>query len=539
MELRNYQQQTYNEIYDSWDAGHKDVLAVLPTGAGKTVLFSKIIKDHVGPCVALAHRQELVCQMALSLARFGVYHRVIAPPAVIRNIVKVQMAELGRSYYDCNALCGVVGVDTLVRRHDELRAWCDSVTLYINDEAHHCLVKNKWGKAASMFPNAKILGVTATPLRADGMGLSRDSDGIFDKMIVGPSMRGLIDMGYLTEYRIFAPPSDLDLSRVELSKATGDYSKVKLIKAVEKSHIVGDVVNHYKRIAPGKLGITFCVDVATATETAEEFNAAGVPAAVVSAKTPDLERSEILNRFKRRELLQLVNVDLFGEGFDLPAIEVVSMARPTQSYGLYVQKFGRALRILEGKTQAIIIDHVGNVIRHGLPDRERVWSMNRREKRKNGPSDAIPCKTCVKCTAVYERIYKVCPECGHLDTPVQRDGPQHVDGDLMEMDADTLAKMREAVEDVDKSFDEVRKDCAAKRMPDMWTRAAVNRHAESQEQQKSLRNNMAQWAGNRRQEGHSDSEIYRLFYLKFGVDMLTAQGLKRKDALVLDNLVIK
>jgi len=209
------------------------------------------------------------------------------------------------------------------------------VTLCVIDEGHHVLKDNKWGTAFQIFPNAKGLLVTATPDRADGKGLGRHADGLVDAMIEGPTMRDLINQGYLTDYRVFAPPSDLDLSQVTTS-ADGDYNKAKLKAAVRKSHVIGDVVTHYLRIAPNKLGITFATDVETATDIAAQFNAQGVPAAVVSAKTSDADRVAILRRFKNRELLQLVNVDLFGEGFDLPAIEVVSMARPTQSYGFYV-----------------------------------------------------------------------------------------------------------------------------------------------------------------------------------------------------------
>jgi DNA or RNA helicases of superfamily II len=198
-----------------------------------------------------------------------------------------------------------------------------------------------------------------------------------------------------------------------LSQATGDFNADQLRKAVHKSHITGDVVAHYLKLAPGKLGVTFAVDVEAATEIAGAFRAAGVPAEVVSAKTPDALRAQILRRFKAREILQLVNVDLFGEGFDLPAIEVVSFARPTESFALYCQQFGRALRLMLSKEAAavhahltdeqrraaiaasekpvaIIIDHVNNVLRHGLPDARREWSLDRRERRSGKKSDAIP-----------------------------------------------------------------------------------------------------------------------------------------------------
>jgi superfamily II DNA or RNA helicase len=531
--LRPYQADIKRKIYEAWSIGIENVCAVLPTGAGKTVTFSDIVHEHMGASVVIAHRQELVSQISLALARDGVKHRIVGPKNVIKLCVNQHMSELGRSYYDANAQCGVAGVDTLIRRKDALASWLNRVTLWVMDECHHVLKRNKWGAAIEMFPNAKGLGVTATPMRADGFGLGRDADGVFDTLIVGPGMRDLINMGFLTEYRLFAPTTaDLHLETVDISKTTHDYNPNQLKKAIRKSSIIGDVVSHYLRIAPGKLGVTFATDVETATDIAAKFNAAGVPAAVVSAKTPDDERARILRRFKNRELLQLVNVDLFGEGFDLPAIEVVSMARPTQSYGLYVQQFGRALRLMDGKEFAIIIDHVGN-LHHGLPDAPRPWSLERREKRSSRKNNGIPLKACPECTAAYESYHTECPYCGHKPEPARRDGPEFVDGDLTELDAATLAQMRGEVAKIDMTTDEYRIELQRKGCFGYAVMGHVKKHAEKQEMQEALRASIAWWAGYQQSHGRTDAESYRLFYHTFGVDVLTAQALKRADALKL------
>ena len=542
------------DIYNAWDAGNKNVLGVSPTGSGKTVIFSDILKDHNGASVAIAHRQELVTQISLALARDDVPHRIIGPTNVVKLAVNIHMTECGTSYYNPSAPCAVAGVDTLVRRKDNLANWLNSVTKWVQDEAHHVLLKNKWGKAVDMFPNAIGLGVTATPERADGYGLGRHADGVFDIMVEGPQMRELIDMGYLTDYRVFAPPSDIDLTNVKVT-ASGEYSPAPLKVAVNKSHVVGDIVKHYLRIAPGKLGITFVDSVDTAKQVAAEFNRAGVPAAVVSADTPDAERVRILREFKARKLMQLVNVDLFGEGFDLPAIEVVSMARPTQSYALYVQQFGRALRLMISvsravwdtytdlqrrlaivasiKPHAIIIDHVGNVSRHGLPDRPRIWTMDRRERTgKNKPTDDIPTTTCLnpECLSVYERIHKSCPYCGHVNTPGFRSGPEFVDGDLTELDAVTLAAMRGEVVKVDMSIDEARADMLARFVPKVALTPGIKRHLARQEMQAALRSSIEWWAGYQRALNRDDSESYKRFYWKFGIDVLSATALGTKEA---------
>lgn len=500
-----------------------------------TVTLSSIVHDHQGATCVIAHRQELVSQISIALAREGVKHKIIGPSKIIKFIIKEQLAELGVSMYDPNAQVAVAGVDTLVRRQDQLAHWTRQVTLWVIDEAHHIVTGNKWGKACEMFPNAKGLGVTATPIRADGHGLGRDASGVFDSMIEGPDMRWLIAQGNLTDYRIFAPPSDLDVEHVDVSQRTGDYNPQQLKKAVQKSHLVGDVVLHYKRIAMGKLGVTFATDVETATEIANQFNAEGVPAEVVSAKTPDHVRSLIIKRFRKRELMQLVNVDLFGEGFDLPAIEVVSMARPTQSYSLFAQQFGRALRPLEGKTVAIIIDHAGNVVRHGLPDKQRKWSLDSRDKRPPAakPDDDIPLRYCVQCTQPYERINKCCPWCGHYPEPDARSGPEYVDGDLLELSPDVLESMRQAVIEADESPESVANRMRFAGAPEPAWRSAMKKIRTKQEVQNALRASMTHWAEYQAFQGKSDSESYRLFYHLFGTDVMSAQTLGKNEALLL------
>jgi DNA repair protein RadD len=398
---------------------------------------------------------------------------------------------------------------------------------------HHILVDNKWGKACDLFPNAKGLGVTATPIRADGKGLGRHANGVFDTMVNGPSMRWLIDNGMLSDYRIFCPPSDLDLQPVKVSKQTGDYNAKELKTAIVKSHIMGDVVAHYLKYARGKQGVTFATDVDTATTIAEEFVKSGVKAAVVSAKTPDAERTQIILNFTNKLIQQIVNVDLFGEGFDVPAIEVVSMARPTQSFALYSQQFGRALRILDGKTHAIIIDHVGNVLRHGLPDAHREWSLDARDKRSSSgqSEDVIPVKACPECAAAYEKIYKACPYCGHEIIPLARNGIEYVDGDLTELDAETLAKMRGDISKIDEPVPEFFNRLKAGGMPINIAHSAGKKHHERQEAVNELRESMAVWSGHRRAAGDTNDMIYKRFYFTFGTDVGTAQTFSKKDAL--------
>lgn len=537
MSVRQYQEDLKRDIRAAWAAGALDVMAVLATGGGKTKIFSDMIADERGPSAAIAHRSELVGQMSLALARNGVRHRVVGPATLQRTCTTLHMGDLGRSFVDPSALAAAVSVDTLVRM-PSTDPWFARVGLVVTDEAAHLTADNKWGKVRAMFKNARGLGVTATPIRADGKGLGRHADGLIDVMVEGPAMRDLIRMGFLTDYRIFAPPNTLDLSAVGLS-ASGDYSPVPLREAVGKARITGDVVEHYKRIGSGKLGVTFCVSVDAAVEITAAYRAAGVAAETITGETPDALRASILRRFRAREVLQLVSVDIFSEGFDLPAIEVVSLARPTQSFGLYCQQIGRALRPLPGKTHALIIDHCGNVERfartRGLPDTPQAWSLDRRERTgKSKVSDAVPVRTCLnaQCLAVYERVLDCCPYCGHVMEPAGRTSPAIVDGVLSEMDPALLRALRGEVERVDGP------PPVLTSLGDIAQRGAANQHRARQLAQAGLRDALALWGGWQSDTlGRSDTEAQRRFYTRYGMDSLTAMALGAREAAELEQLV--
>lgn len=527
-QARPYQSALKAAIEDVWRKGGTP-LAVSPTGSGKTFVMAQLFADHDGAAVAIAHRRELVGQISLALARAGVLHRIIAPERTVMDIVAINRRELGGNpYYWSNAPIAVASVDSIKRSS---KPWRESVTMWTLDEGHHLLEDNKWGRAVKMFPNAKGLGVTATPKRTDGKGLGKHADGFFTDLVEGPGMRDLIEEGYLSDYKVYAPPSALDVSKLRVSTATGDYIRKDMQTAVAKASITGDVVAHYLKWGGGKLGVTFAVSVAEAEILAEAYRAAGVPAAVVTAKTPPGERVETIRAFANRQLLQLVNVDIFGEGFDLPAIEVVSFARPTKSWALFVQAFGRGLRPLPGKDHAIIIDHVGNVLEHGLPDAPQTHSLDRRPRRKessNQGPDAV--RMCKQCAGVYRRIFVTCPYCGFVPVPSERSAPEQVDGDLIELDRDVLEAMRQAVKRVDMPADEYARELFSRFCPPAGIHANVKRHEATQEAQKRLRNAVAWWRGVKEQEGLSERECYRLFFLTFGIDVLSAYALPAKEA---------
>lgn len=389
---------------------------------------------------------------------------------------------------------------------------------------HHVLAANKWGRGAKLFTNAFGVGFTATPGRPDRRGLGRHASGVFDVMVMGPNMRPLIDRGYLADYRIFVPPASYVMDETDVSETTGDYKPERLRAKSHNSQITGDIVKHYLRIAPGKRGITFTVDVETANEVAAAFLHHGVPAAAINAKTPDDIRDKVIDKFKAGELKQLVNVDIFGEGFDVPAVEVVSDGRSTKSFPRYAQAFGRALRPAAGKTHGIYIDHVSNVKVHGLPDKPRLWTLDDERGKRRQSDESASVRVCEACFNAYEPFRTSCPYCGHKPVPSNRGAPEFVDGDLIELDPFVLAQMRGEIERIDSNGPSVPRHLlgtpAELRLRRLW--------GERQSAQETLRQVIDYWAGIERViHDLSDSELYRKFYHSFGVDVYTAQTFDR------------
>ena len=539
--LRPYQIKAIDDIYTQWDLGMQFVVLVMPTGSGKSETVTEIARREVerGQTVLiLAHRRELITQLSGTVARKELRHMVRASESVVKSAVRSHMEKYGRTFHDpSRPKVYVASVQSLKDSEvKELAAYGNKLTI-IQDEFHHATKTSAtWGGILTPLDEAgaRGLGCTATPQRADGKGLSRQTDGYGDCIVLGPTPRWLIDNKYLSEYRIYCPKSDLDLARVSISKSTGDYKDTELKEEIKKSHIVGDVVDQYLKICPGKRGITFTVGIENAELVAAQYRLKGVPAIALSGKNADAEREQAIKDLISGKILQIVNDSLIGEGVDIPAVEVVTFARPTESLGLYIQMFGRALRVIEGKPYAIIIDHVGNVMRHGLPDAPREWSLDRRERRSAGKSDAETVRTCQACTAVYERYLDGCPFCGEpVPAPAVRSGPEFVDGDLYELDAVTLAQLRGEVSRVDMSPQDYRDQLAQQGVPQIGIMANVKRHVTRQETVSVLRDTMAQWGGWERARGLSDKEIFRKFYLTYGVDWLTAQASKTDGALSL------
>lgn len=547
--LADYQQDVVAGCYAAYRQGHRNVMPVMTTGAGKTVVMGYMAHEYDGFGVSIAHRGELVGQMSVALAREGMRHDIIAPDSLIKTIVGAHLQEIGKSYYDARAKWKVSSVDTLLRR--ELPAsWMRQVGMVHTDEGHHVQLLNKWGRAMNLFDNAYGLLPTATPERADGKGLGRHATGLVDAMVLGPQMRWCIENGHLTGYRVVAPtPEDLDMAGVEISSTTGDYNDGQMRATVKRStKIVGDAVDTYIEYARGLKAIVFAVDVEHATDIARKFNERGIKAQIVSAKTPESDRRAYMRMFRTGELQVLVNVDLFGEGVDVPACGCVIMCRPTASYALFSQQFGRALRLLvspilraawhtysvaqrlqfiaeSDKPQGVIIDLVGNVIKHnGPPDwRTTPWSLDARSNKKSA-DDAIPLRACGNklCLQPFERFHPACPYCGWTPPlPADRSRPEFVDGDVVLYTDELMQQLFGKRDAIDGSFVPIPRDATP-----AIAAGCRNRHASNQASQKLLRETMQLMLP----PCQDDRVSNRKFFLTFGVDTLSAKGLTSKDA---------
>jgi superfamily II DNA or RNA helicase len=529
--FRQYQHDQEQRIYGEWRKGHRNVLSVIPTGGGKTVIISNIFRNCDVPGIVIAHRQELIAQISLSLAMGETYHAIIAPAAIIAFIVERHVEEFGKSFYQPSSQISVASIDTLIKRDFPNP---EKIKIWQTDEGHHLLEKNKWSRGIDQFVNAYGVGHTASGMRPDRNGLGRGHGGLYDALVIGPSHRELIGMGYLCEYRIVAPKPSMDRTRIDVSKTTGDFKPDSMRAEAHRSTITGDVVATYQKFTPGKQGLTFAVDVGLAEEHAAGFRSIGVPAEVITNKTKNTVRRDLLADYRCGLIKQISSVDIFGEGFDCPAVEVVSMARPTQSLIVFDQQFGRASRIKDGKNFGWILDHVGNVEQHRLPDdRRHMWTLEAPEGRTKTRSSGPPVRTCenLDCLAAFESWSQRCPYCGTMPKPSEASRPEQVEGDLMEFGAELLEQLR-------KSADEAVRT-APNRAPGSARNAVIFQNMDIRAAaQHELRGVIDFWAGVRTTVYGDDlSSAYRRFYGTFGIDAFSAQSLGAAEASKLTKMI--
>ncbi len=390
MPLRPYQEQLVLEVRDAWRHGKKSPCIVLPCGGGKSVIVAEIAKrttDNGRRVLFLVHRRELCEQIEQTFRRWGV--------------------DMLR--------CQIMMVQTAAKRIAKL----PEPSLIITDENHHALARS-YKHVYDAFPNAYRVGVTATPVRLDGSGLGD----VNDQLIQGVSAKWLIQNHFLSPYDYYAP-SLVDMTGISIKK--GDYDVSSVEKLMLRKAIYGDVIRYYRQYADGMQAVCYCTSVRHSMETAMQFNLAGIEAAHIDGKTPKAERDRIIEQFRDGALDILCNVDLISEGFDVPDCGCVIQLRPTQSLTLYIQQSMRCMRYREGK-RAIILDHVGNYARFGMPDDNREWDLEGRKKSGKKKAEAektVAVKTCPECFAAFSptdadgKPVLSCPYCGHV-LPAQK-----------------------------------------------------------------------------------------------------------------------
>ena len=419
MQLRKYQTDTISKTANSFRHAKKAPLVVLPTGAGKTVIFSEIAKRAVqknNNVLILVHRRELIKQASKKLADIKVPHGIIAA-----------------GFKPSSHPIQVASVQTIVRRLQKLD-W--KPALIIIDEAHHS-VAGSWKKILDHFPQAKRIGVTATPCRLSGEGLRV----MFDDLILGPSVKELVQAGFLSPHKVFGAPQKINFNKIKMRG--GDYATDQLAEEMIKADITGDAVQQYKKHANGLPAIAFCVNVSHAEIVKSKFNNSGIKADIITGDMDTDDRDQVINDLSSGKIQVLVSIEVISEGFDLPGIFVAIMLRKTASLGLYLQQVGRILRPQENKT-AIVLDHVGNTITHGFIDDPKDWSLDAPKKSKKNQEKAPAVQTCKQCFATYSP-QPTCPECGYA-APIKTRQITEQEGDLVELKR-TEVRLRQAEKD--------------------------------------------------------------------------------------------
>ena len=335
---------------------------------------------------------------------------------------------------------------------------CDNYVYNLEVEEHHnyfaegVLVHNchhttagTWKQVIEHFSSARLLGVTATPIRTDGRGLGEN----YQSMVCGPSTAWLTDNGFLADAVVLAPPG---IETRGLRKRMGDFDMKQAEGLLQEGQVMGDCLTHYKQHLSGQTAIAFCCSVAHAEAVAGLFQSNGVAAASIDGKMDALQRRGLLSSLGRGEIKVLTSCSLIGEGVDVPSVGGCILLRPTQSVALHLQMIGRCLRPSPGKAKAVVLDHVGNTLRlgHHLEDRE--WSLDGKKKRD---SERVPSvKVCPECFAAMSSQLSTCEQCGYEFKPERRE-LEVIPGQLQELTAEAAARSRKREQAMAKSFAEL------------------------------------------------------------------------------------
>lgn len=417
IELWDWQHSVLDEVRQAIRSGYRKILIVVPTGGGKTVIAAKMVQlaaDKLRRSMFLAHRRELIYQCARKLVAFGVDHGILMAGEFPYGAADVQVASIDTVRARC------ITSDKLPLPHADI---------VVVDEAHRSLAPT-YLTLINHYGEEVVIGLTATPIRGDGKGLGH----VYDYMVKGPPIRWMIDHGYLVEPITFAPTIP-DLTGIKIKG--GDYDPVELEARLNQRSLVGDIVEHWFRLASDRPTIAFASGVKHSINLRDEFRKAGVAAAHVDGDTSIRDREQIIADLHSGKVQVVSNYAVLTEGFDEPKLSACILARATKNLGLYLQMAGRTLRPFSKKEDSLIIDHSGNVYEHGFVQDEHNWVLEEGKALTTSNADRqleLDRKnpiTCVKCATVYTG-QRICPHCGHEP---QKRGKHYESrsGDLMEV----------------------------------------------------------------------------------------------------------
>jgi superfamily II DNA or RNA helicase len=423
VELRPYQVDVIAEYDRAVAAGTRRIILVAPTGSGKTIVGAAIIAEAVKRyqnVLVIGHRREIISQTSRKLHDHGIRHGIIQ--AEFENLLRPMEAVQ------------VASIQTLHARAVRSESMkLPPAHLLIVDECQHAPALT-YKKIIDAYPDAILLGLTATPCRGDGRGLG----GIFETIIECPQVAELISDGFLVKTRVYAPVTP-NLRGVTVRN--GDYAENELADRMDRDKLVGDIVTHWHRYGERRRTVAFACSVGHSIHITEEFVKAGVKAEHLDGSTPKPDRDAILKRLETGETELVSNCMVLTEGWDMPEVGCCILARPTKKMGLFRQMIGRVLRPAEGKPDAIILDHSGAVFKHGLPEDRVEWLLDA-DRRAVAPAhqarlnrDAPKLLECTQCSAL--RVGgQPCPACGFLPQRPAQYVP-HIEGDLALVNAAT------------------------------------------------------------------------------------------------------
>jgi DNA repair protein RadD len=425
-ELRDYP-EAVAEFNRDRASGIKNIIIVAPTASGKTVIGAEIIRQTVAAfqnVLVLAHRREIISQTSKKLHDHDIGH----------GIIQAGMSKLARPMERVQ----VASIQTLhARAVQSDRMKLPPADLLVVDECHHCPATT-YRKIIEAYPDAALLGLTATPCRGDGRGLGS----IFEKIIETPQVAELIEGGYLVRTRVYAPAiPDLKGVRVQ----AGDYNETQLADRMDRPKLIGDIVTHWHKYGERRKTVAFTVNVAHSIHLRDEFVKSGVRAEHIDGTTPKPERDATLARLASGDIELVTNCMVLTEGWDMPEVGACILARPTRKMGLYRQMIGRVLRPAPGKADAIILDHSGAVFRHGFAEDHVEWTLDPDRKAESASHSAreeygstSKLVECTQCGAVREGG-KPCFHCGFMPQRPPR-GIHIGDGELGLVDGNRIVK---------------------------------------------------------------------------------------------------